>query len=139
MNTNVYATINASAIKSTARTTTVNEVFDALVTAFGSDNVSMVGSGDIAVNTGYDKEGREVCTVVSVSAKDYFDRTTKSKTFTAFNRQAAAQAYAEKVLEAEQKKANAKTKREVKNSTSEVAKRKNEDSSSVETDVPWED
>jgi hypothetical protein len=105
MNTTLYATINSTSIKSTARATTVDLVYKALVDALGADNVSMVGSGDIAINTGISPNNTEVNCVVSISAKDFYDRKTKSKVFTTYDRAAEAAAYQNKLAEkAESKK-----------------------------------
>ena len=105
MNTIDFSAIESSKVKSTAREAAVSFLETALKAEAGEANVTQTGSGEFAVCMGTAANGNEVCVTFSVTCKDFEDRQTAKKSFVAYDRIAAGQAYEAKVEEAARKKA----------------------------------
>lgn len=111
MSTINFATLESSKVKSTAREYGVNFLRDALIEAFGESNVTQTGSGEFSVNLGAAANENEVCIAFSVTAKDFENRQTAKRSFIAYDRIAAGEAYQAKVEESAQKKAERAAKK----------------------------
>lgn len=95
---NNYAEMkNATAIKNAMRADMANLLREFAIERFGEENVSIVGSNEIAICIGTipDADGfaRELVVTVKPTAKDWVDRKATKKTFEAYNRLDEAEAY----------------------------------------------
>ena len=121
--TNYAEMKNATAIKNAMRADVADLLKTFAVEKFGEENVSVVGSNEIAICIGTlpDADGfdRELVVTVKPTAKDWVDRKTTKKIFEAYNRLDEAEAYAveleEKAKAKEEKIAKDKATREKKN------------------------
>ena len=115
--TNYSEMKNATAIKNAMRADVADLLNKLLIEKFGEENVSIVGSNEIAVCIGTipDADGfeRELVVTVKPTAKDWVDRKTSKKVFEAYNRIDEAEAYEMELSEKEKAKAEkAKAKEE---------------------------
>ena len=125
--TNYAEMKNATAIKNAMRADVADLLKTFAVEKFGEENVSVVGSNEIAICIGTlpDADGfdRELVVTVKPTAKDWVDRKTTKKIFEAYNRLDEAEAYAveleEKAKAKEEKIAKDKATREKKNEEEE--------------------
>ena len=125
--TNYAEMKNATAIKNAMRADVADLLKTFAVEKFGEENVSVVGSNEIAICIGTlpDADGfdRELVVTVKPTAKDWIDRKTTKKIFEAYNRLDEAEAYAveleEKAKAKEEKIAKDKATREKKNEEEE--------------------
>ena len=125
--TNYAEMKNATAIKNAMRADVADLLKTFAVEKFGEENVSVVGSNEIAICIGTlpDADGfdRELVVTVKPTAKDWIDRKTTKKTFEAYNRLDEAEAYAveleEKAKAEEEKIARDKAIRAKKNEEEE--------------------
>ena len=110
-------------IKTSVKKDMIDKLIEALGSIFGEDNVAMVRVGTassqsnvIAVKFGTCEDGDktyDVCATVDVTAKDFTDRVTASKTYLAFDFDAARANYLNYIEEKEAKEAEkAKAKAE---------------------------
>ena len=113
--TNYAEMKNATAIKNAMRADVADLLKTFAVEKFGEENVSVVGSNEIAICIGTlpDADGfdRELVVTVKPTAKDWIDRKTTKKIFEAYNRLDEAEAYAvelEEKAKAKEEKAKAK-------------------------------
>lgn len=109
--------------KADAKTDVMSVIFSAMTDIYGEDNVAMVRTGgtsktnEIGVVIGtasVDGEDVPVCVTINASAKDFTERKTKSRTFSAFDFAAAKEEYEDYVQEKADKdaeKAAAKQKK----------------------------
>ena len=109
--------------KADVKAEAVRIIFDALVKEYGEENVAMVRTGgasktnEIAAIVGTaDVKGEKVpvCITVNPSAKDFIDRKTDKKTFTAFDfyeAKAEYMTYTSEKAEKDAEKAAAKAKK----------------------------
>lgn len=109
-----FSELKESTIKNTARAAVIEVLRNMLEAEFGAGVVSQVGFGEFAICVGEAPNGNEICVSLKVSAKDFENRQTAKKSFTAYDRHAAAQDYNEKVDEAAAKKAEAEDKKAAK-------------------------
>ena len=95
--TNYSEMKNATAIKNAMRADVADLLNKFLIEKFGEENVSIVGSNEIAVCIGTipDADGfeRELVVTVKPTAKDWIDRKTSKKVFEAYSRLDEAEAY----------------------------------------------
>lgn len=95
--TNFNEMKNATAVKTAARKEIFEKIMCFLANEYGDDNVSITGSNEVAVCIGTRKDAsgneNEVCVVIKPTAKDFENRITSKKTFTAFERLTAAREY----------------------------------------------
>ena len=111
------------AIKDATKAEVMQVITDALIAAYGEDNVGMVrtGSGqskknELAVRAKTADLGQfevPVCVTITGAAKDFTDRATDKKTYIAFDFEAMRTAYEDYLIEKEEKataKAAAKEK-----------------------------
>ena len=125
--TNYAEMKNATAIKNAMRADVADLLKTFAVEKFGEENVSVVGSNEIAICIGTlpDADGfdRELVVTVKPTAKDWIHRKTTKKIFEAYNRLDEAEAYAveleEKAKAKEEKIAKDKATREKKNEEEE--------------------
>ena len=113
--TNYSEMKNATAIKNAMRADVADLLNKFLIEKFGEENVSIVGSNEIAVCIGTipDADGfeRELVVTVKPTAKDWIDRKTSKKVFEAYSRLDEAEAYkieTEEKAKAKEEKAKAK-------------------------------
>lgn len=108
-------------INATAKAEVNTVVTDALVAAFGSDNVAMVRTGGsnavnvlaVRVGTLTDADGYEhdLCVTVDATVKSYKEKVTKNYTVEAFDFEAAKERYDEYLTEKATKAAEAAAKK----------------------------
>lgn len=107
--TNFNEMKNANAVKNAAREEVFTKIMEFFRNEYGTENVSLIGSNEVAVcigtRTNSAGEENEVCVVLKPTAKDFEDRKTTKKTFVAFDRLAAAELYAEACAEKKAEKA----------------------------------
>lgn len=122
--TNFNEMKNTTAVKNAARKEIFEKIMDFLTSEYGADNVSITGSNEVAVciGTRRDSSGNEneVCVVIKPTAKDFENRITSKKTFTAFERLTAAKEYeisCEEKAEKEAKKEAEKAQKIAKSKT----------------------
>lgn len=115
--TNYSEMKNATAIKNAMRTDMTSLLHKFFIEKFGEENVSIVGSNEIAICIGTipDSDGfvRELVVTVKPTAKDWIDRKTSKKVFEAYSRLDEAEAYkieTEEKAKAKEEKAKAKEK-----------------------------
>lgn len=115
---------NATAVKTAARKEIFEKIMDFLTSEYGADNVSITGSNEVAVCIGTRRDAsgneNEVCVVIKPTAKDFENRITSKKTFTAFERLTAAKEYeisCEEKAEKEAKKEAEKAQKIAKSKT----------------------
>ena len=130
--TNYAEMKNATAIKNAMRADVADLLKTFAVEKFGEENVSVVGSNEIAICIGTlpDADGfdRELVVTVKPTAKDWIDRKTTKKIFEAYNRLDEAEAYAvelEEKAKAKEEKAKAKEEKIAKDKA--TRERKNEE------------
>ena len=113
--TNYSEMKNATAIKNAMRADVADLLNKFLIEKFGEENVSIVGSNEIAVCIGAlpDEYGfeRELVVTIKPTAKDWVDRETSKKVFEAYDRIGEAEAY-EMELSEKKKAKEAKAKEE---------------------------
>lgn len=109
--TNYAEMKNDTAIKNAMRADVADLLRTFAIEKFGEENVSIVGSNEIAIciATLPDSDGfeRELVVTVKPTAKDWTDRKTTKKVFEAYNRLDEAEAYA---IELEEKAKNREEK-----------------------------
>ena len=115
--TNYSEMKNATAIKNAMRADVAELLNKFLIEKFGEENVSIVGSNEIAVCIGTipDSDGfeRELVVTIKPTAKDWIDRKTSKKVFEAYSRIDEAEAYEMEISEKAKVKAEkAKAKEE---------------------------
>ena len=115
--TNYSEMKNATAIKNAMRADVADLLNKFLIEKFGEENVSIVGSNEIAVCIGAlpDEYGfeRELVVTIKPTAKDWVDRETSKKVFEAYDRIGEAEAYETELSEKKKaKEAKAKAKEE---------------------------
>lgn len=122
--TNFNEMKNATAVKTAARKEIFEKIMDFLTSEYGADNVSIIGSNEVAVCIGTRRDAsgneNEVCVVIKPTAKDFENRITSKKTFTAFERLAAEKEYeisCEEKAEKEAKKEAEKAQKIAKSKT----------------------
>ena len=127
--TNFNEMKNANAVKNAAREEIFTKIMEFLSDEYGTENVSLVGSNEVAVCVGTRKnsigEENEVCVVLKPTAKDFEDRKTTKKTFVAFDRLAAATAYTETCTEKAEKEAEKAAKKAEKIAKDSAAREQN--------------
>ena len=130
--TNYAEMKNATAIKNAMRADVADLLKTFAVEKFGEENVSVVGSNEIAICIGTlpDADGfdRELVVTVKPTAKDWIDRKTTKKIFEAYNRLDEAEAYAvelEEKAKAKEEKAKAKEEKIAKDKA--IREKKNEE------------
>ena len=117
LNINLNAGISVATAKAMAKQYLSNVVKDMLEKEYGEDNVAMKRSGSasksniLAAKVGVVKDvpdyrtayvsDKDVCVTVGVTAKDFKLRKTTSKTYPAFNFDAAKEEYREYKLDKE--------------------------------------
>lgn len=128
---NVTKDYTVNKVKTDVKANAMEDIFTAMADKYGEDNVAWVRTGgqspknEIAVCVGTaDVEGDEVpvCFTISASAKDFVDRKTDKKTFTAFDFSAGKAAYENYVAEKSEKDA-AKAKAKAEKIAKDEAKR----------------
>ena len=115
--TNYSELKNATEVKKAMRADVAALLKEFFIEKFGEENVSIVGSNEIAVCIGAlpDEYGfeRELVVTVKPTAKDWVDRETSKKVFEAYSRLDEAEAYEIELSEKEKAKAEkAKAKEE---------------------------
>ena len=122
--TNFNEMKNATAVKTAARKEIFEKIMCFLANEYGADNVSITGSNEVAVCIGTRRDAsgneNEVCVVIKPTAKDFENRITSKKTFTAFERLTAAREYeisCEEKAEKEAEKASKKAEKIARNKT----------------------
>ena len=132
--TNYAEMKNATAIKNAMRADVADLLKTFAVEKFGEENVSVVGSNEIAICIGTlpDTDGfdRELVVTVKPTAKDWIDRKTTKKTFEAYNRLDEAEAYAvelEEKAKAKEEKAKAKEEKIAKDKATREKKNEEEE------------
>lgn len=130
--TNYAELKSVTAIKNAMRADFAELLRAFAIEKFGEENVSIVGSNDIAVciSTLPDTDGfeRELVVTVKPTAKDWIDRKTTKKTFEAYNRLDEAEAYAVELEEkAKAKEEKAKAKKEKIAKDKATREKKNEE------------
>ena len=125
---------NATAIKNAMRADVADLLKTFAVEKFGEENVSVVGSNEIAICIGTlpDADGfdRELVVTVKPTAKDWIDRKTTKKIFEAYNRLDEAEAYAvelEEKAKAKEEKAKAKEEKIAKDKATREKKNEEEE------------
>ena len=132
--TNYAEMKNATAIKNAMRADVADLLKTFAVEKFGEENVSVVGSNEIAICIGTlpDADGfdRELVVTVKPTAKDWIDRKTTKKIFEAYNRLDEAEAYAvelEEKARAKEEKAKAKEEKIAKDKATREKKNEEEE------------
>ena len=132
--TNYAEMKNATAIKNAMRSDVADLLKTFAVEKFGEENVSVVGSNEIAICIGTlpDADGfdRELVVTVKPTAKDWVDRKTTKKIFEAYNRLDEAEAYAvelEEKAKAKEEKAKAKEEKIAKDKATREKKNEEEE------------
>ena len=132
--TNYAEMKNATAIKNAMRADVADLLKTFAVEKFGEENVSVVGSNEIAICIGTlpDADGfdRELVVTVKPTAKDWIDRKTTKKIFEAYNRLDEAEAYAvelEEKAKAKEEKAKAKEEKITKDKATREKKNEEEE------------
>ena len=132
--TNYAEMKNATAIKNAMRADVADLLKTFAVEKFGEENVSIVGSNEIAICIGTlpDADGfdRELVVTVKPTAKDWIDRKTTKKIFEAYNRLDEAEAYAvelEEKAKAKEEKAKAKEEKIAKDKATREKKNEEEE------------
>ena len=132
--TNYAEMKNATAIKNAMRADIADLLKTFAVEKFGEENVSVVGSNEIAICIGTlpDADGfdRELVVTVKPTAKDWIDRKTTKKIFEAYNRLDEAEAYAvelEEKAKAKEEKAKAKEEKIAKDKATREKKNEEEE------------
>ena len=132
--TNYAEMKNATAIKNAMRADVADLLKTFAVEKFGEENVSVVGSNEIAICIGTlpDADGfdRELVVTVKPTAKDWIDRKTTKKIFEAYNRLDEAEAYAvelEEKAKAKEEKAKAKEEKIAKDKATRAKKNEEEE------------
>ena len=132
--TNYAEMKNATAIKNAMRADVADLLKTFAVEKFGEENVSVVGSNEIAICIGIlpDTDGfdRELVVTVKPTAKDWIDRKTTKKIFEAYNRLDEAEAYAvelEEKAKAKEEKAKAKEEKIAKDKATREKKNEEEE------------
>ena len=132
--TNYAEMKNATAIKNAMRADVADLLKTFAVEKFGEENVSVVGSNEIAICIGTlpDADGfdRELVVTVKPTAKDWIDRKTTKKIFEAYNRLDEAEAYAvelEEKAKAKEEKARAKEEKIAKDKATREKKNEEEE------------
>ena len=132
--TNYAEMKNATAIKNAMRADVADLLKTFAVEKFGEENVSVVGSNEIAICIGTlpDADGfdRELVVTVKPTAKDWIDRKTTKKIFEAYNRLDEAEAYAvglEEKAKAKEEKAKAKEEKIAKDKATREKKNEEEE------------
>lgn len=132
--TNYAEMKNATAIKNAMRADVADLLKTFAVEKFGEENVSVVGSNEIAICIGTlpDADGfdRELVVTVKPTAKDWIDRKTTKKIFEAYNRLDEAEAYAvelEEKAKAKEEKAKAKEEKIAKDKATREKKNEGEE------------
>ena len=132
--TNYAEMKNATAIKNAMRADVADLLKTFAVEKFGEENVSVVGSNEIAICIGTlpDADGfdRELVVTVKPTAKDWIDRKTTKKIFEAYNRLDEAEAYAvelEEKAKATEEKAKAKEEKIAKDKATREKKNEEEE------------
>lgn len=132
--TNYAEMKNATAIKNAMRADVADLLKTFAVGKFGEENVSVVGSNEIAICIGTipDADGfdRELVVTVKPTAKDWIDRKTTKKIFEAYNRLDEAEAYAvelEEKAKAKEEKAKAKEEKIAKDKATREKKNEEEE------------
>lgn len=131
--TNYSEMKNATAIKNAMRADVADLLNKFLIEKFGEENVSIVGSNEIAVCIGTipDADGfeRELVVTVKPTAKDWETRKTTKKVFEAYNRIDEAEAYEMELSEKEKAKAEKAKAKEEKIATDKAMReaKKNEE------------
>ena len=132
--TNYAEMKNATAIKNAMRADVADLLKTFAVEKFGEENVSVVGSNEIAICIGTlpDADGfdRELVVTVKPTAKDWVDRKTTKKIFEAYNRLDEAEAYAvelEEKAKAKEEKAKAKEEKIAKDKATREKKNEEEE------------
>ena len=103
MNFTISKDNSIAKIKSEAKASVTDMLIEKLSEVFGAENVGMVRVGnstnksnEIGVRLGTVTEGSEtydICATVNATAKEFVDRKTSKKTYTAFDFDAARQEY----------------------------------------------
>ena len=132
--TNYAEMKNATAIKNAMRADVADLLKTFAVEKFGEENVSVVGSNEIAICIGTlpDADGfdRELVVTVKPTAKDWIDRKTTKKIFEAYNRLDEAEAYTvelEEKAKAKEEKEKAKEEKIAKDKATREKKNEEEE------------
>ena len=123
MNFTLNKEMTVAKIKAEAKVSVTDMLLEKLSEIFGAENVGMVRVGnstsksnEIGVRLGTVTEGSEtydICATVNATAKEFVDRKTSKKTYTAFDFDAARANYLNYIEEKEAKEAEkAKAKAE---------------------------
>ena len=100
-----FESIESKSVKTEARKTAFEMLFDMLSEKFDADCITQTDSGTYAVALG-EKDGNEVCVEFSITTKDFIDRQTPKRGLVqAFDRAAAGEKYAAAREKAEASKA----------------------------------
>ena len=134
--TNFNNFVTATAVKNEARRIAAEMLKEFFLEKFGAENVSVVGSNEIAVCLGTkdlaDGTTAEVCITVKPTAKDYENRKTTKKTFEAFERIVEEEAYEMECKDKADKKVKAEAEKKKKIAEGKVSKSKKEKEEDLE-------
>lgn len=131
-------------IKTSAKADMVKDIMAMLAEAFGEENVAMVRTGntessktnEIAVKIGEVEKGVEICDLVMTlnpTIKEFEDRKTTKKVYTAFSFEEAKLEYEEYIAEKEEKEAEKKEKKEKKKEKDKAKREKKVKEEEAET------
>lgn len=120
----------ATAVKNEARKISFEMIRKFFIEELGEENVSEIGSNEIAVCLGTkdltDGTTAEVCVSIKPTAKDYESRKTTKKTFEAFERIVEEEAWEMECKEKSDKKAKAEAEKAKKKAEGKMTKSKAE-------------
>lgn len=129
MNINLEKCKTQTSIKNKVREAVFEKLIELLTVEFGEENVSIVGNSEVStavtlVKCSDGSEG-EVCFNIKPVIKDYEQRTTTTKTFSAYERLLEADAYEAEKSEKE-KQAEEKAKKKAKKIEKDKIKKEEE-------------
>lgn len=122
-NYTIDKTLTGTKIKAMAKEELVGYILEVLKDALGDENVRMVRTGnasktnEVGVRYGtVNKDGEilDLCATIGVTVKEFEDRETLKKVYTAFDFEESANEYDKYVLEKAEKEAELKAKKEAK-------------------------
>lgn len=122
-NYTIDKTFTGTKIKAMAKEELVGYILEVLKDALGDENVRMVRTGnasktnEVGVRYGtVNKDGEilDLCATIGVTVKEFEDRETLKKVYTAFDLEESAKEYDRYVLEKAEKESELKAKKEAK-------------------------
>lgn len=133
-NFNNFETVTA--VKNEARRIAAEMIRELFIEKLGAENVSEIGSNEIAVCLGTkdltDGTTAEICVAIKPTAKDFETRKTTKKTFTAFERIIEEEAWETEKKEKADKKAKAEVEKAKKIAEGKTTKSKAEKQAELE-------